>query len=106
MQKAKNRHNIIVNTKVLVCKKICHTIEGYVGSKRISYAFERGYKKCSVCECYFLQAEGYIRCKCCNYKLRVKQPSRKMYVKNIVEKHKDEISTMTKIPRGRNSVFK
>lgn len=103
MRKPQNEHSSLINHRILTCKHKCHEVDGYVGVKQIQYAFERGYRKCIVCECHFLRAEGYSRCKCCNYKLRTKQPNRKKHVKVNVEKFKVELATMEKIPRGRNN---
>lgn len=103
MRRPQNKHNTLINHRILKCNHRCHEVDGYVGLKRIPYAFERGYKKCMTCECYFLRAEGYTNCKCCNFRLRVSQPSRKQHIKVTVEKFKVELATMEKIPRGRNN---
>jgi hypothetical protein len=103
----RNSKNIAVALKT--CKHRCHLLEGYVGLKRIRFAAEMGYKKCTVCDCHFLfssertnNEEGKkppLYCGCCNTKMRVKNARRNMKAKISAEKFKMEIIQEARIVR-------
>lgn len=73
------------------CNGKCKLTHGYVGLKIIKFATEMGYKKCKVCECYFLYHGNIIFCQCCHMKLRSKTPRRNMETKIKALKFKKDI---------------
>lgn len=65
------------------CRGLCHNIKGYDLRKKIDFAYEQGFRKCSICECHFKIVESY--CGCCNNKLRTTHIRRRQETKEKVK---------------------
>lgn len=52
------------------CNGKCDKLPGYDPRKKINYAYENGWYRCTVCLCYF--SVKSIHCGCCGARLKYK----------------------------------